>query len=158
LSGHGARIRQLAFAPDARELVSASHDRTIRVWDCSVGTEHSRSELGVEYLESAAFSADGKTLVASQVYGEPIAIRESATGRELHRIQVAGSKGSVVALSPDGRILASGSVAPRYASEGEDRSLHLWEMATGREVARFRPGSTTVVSLAFAPDGRSLVS
>jgi cysteinyl-tRNA synthetase len=35
--GHMALIRSIAFTPDGRQLVSASDDKTIRVWDLATG-------------------------------------------------------------------------------------------------------------------------
>ncbi|MBZ9741535.1 MULTISPECIES: WD40 repeat domain-containing protein [unclassified Mesorhizobium] len=35
--GHSARVTDLAFTPDGEELVSASDDKTIRVWDWQSG-------------------------------------------------------------------------------------------------------------------------
>jgi WD40 repeat protein/tRNA A-37 threonylcarbamoyl transferase component Bud32 len=54
-----------------------------------------------------------------------------------------------LAVSPDGRTLASA---------GEDRMIRLWEMPTGRALARWEPHDARVTALAFRPDGRTLVS
>jgi WD40 repeat protein len=54
-----------------------------------------------------------------------------------------------VAFSPDGRTLASA---------GNDRLIHLWEPATGKEVTRWPAHRHAILCLAFAPDGRALVS
>jgi WD40 repeat protein len=51
-----------------------------------------------------------------------------------------------VAFSPDGRTLATGS---------EDRSVRLWNPATGHELAVLRE-KQHVTGLAFAPDGKEL--
>jgi hypothetical protein len=53
-----------------------------------------------------------------------------------------------VAFSPDGRLLASGSF---------DKTIELWEVATGSEVDTLGP-TGYVVSVAFSPDGRLLAS
>ena len=54
-----------------------------------------------------------------------------------------------VSLSPDGRLLATG---------GFDGVVHLWDVATGREIRRFEGHTYAVHSIAFSADGRRLVS
>jgi WD40 repeat protein len=54
-----------------------------------------------------------------------------------------------VALSPDGRTLASGSA---------DCSIKLWDMASGRELRTLNGNANMVSSVAFSPDGRTLAS
>ena len=54
-----------------------------------------------------------------------------------------------LAVSPDGKLLATGGV---------DRTIHLWEILTGRELARWEAHDSGVTALAFRPDGKTLVS
>jgi WD domain, G-beta repeat len=54
-----------------------------------------------------------------------------------------------VALSPDGRTLATGSF---------DKTARLWEVATGREIAALKGHDAPVWSVAFSPDGRLLAT
>lgn len=55
----------------------------------------------------------------------------------------------VVAFSPDGKTLASGS---------EDKSIILWDVKTGRQRVTMKAHTDEVVSIAFSPDGKRLVS
>jgi predicted NACHT family NTPase len=54
-----------------------------------------------------------------------------------------------VALSPDGRTLASGSL---------DKTIKIWNMSTGQEIRTLNGHSIAVFSVAFSPDGRTLAS
>jgi WD40 domain-containing protein/TIR domain-containing protein len=54
-----------------------------------------------------------------------------------------------VAFSPDGRTALSG---------GDDKTLKLWDVATGKEIRTFTGHIAPVHSVAFSPDGRSALS
>jgi WD40 repeat protein/serine/threonine protein kinase len=54
-----------------------------------------------------------------------------------------------VAVSPDGRLLASG---------GEDAIINLWSAVTGRDRAALRGHTDAVVALVFSTDGKALFS
>lgn len=67
-----------------------------------------------------------------------------ATGKETATLKGHTEVVSSVAFSPNGRTLASGS---------HDKSIKLWEVASGRNVS-----TIGVLSVAFSPDGNTLAS
>jgi hypothetical protein len=58
-----------------------------------------------------------------------------------------------VAFSPDGRYALSGSGWPQG-----DKTMRLWDVASGREVRRFEGHTDQVHAVAFSPDGRRALS
>ena len=63
-----------------------------------------------------------------------------------------------VALSPDGRYLATGGLVPHSREIDADPQIHLWELASGQEVARLEGHRESTRGLAFSPDSRWLAS
>jgi U3 small nucleolar RNA-associated protein 12 len=62
LEGHFAEIRDLAFTHDGRTLISASHDKSIRIWEESeelvVLAEQEAAEIEKDYLEKMIDAED----------------------------------------------------------------------------------------------------
>ena len=54
-----------------------------------------------------------------------------------------------MAFSPDGRRIVSGSY---------DKTVKVWDAATGQETLTLKGHSMAVTSVAFSPDGRRIVS
>ena len=65
-SGHEDDIRSAAFSPDGKRIVTASWDRTARIWDAATGKPIGEPLRGHEdVVMSAAFSPDGQRIVTA---------------------------------------------------------------------------------------------
>ncbi len=65
LKGHTDRVRSASFSPDGSRIVTASVDRTAKVWDAQTGAEVLTLKGHTGVVRSASFSPDGSRIVTS---------------------------------------------------------------------------------------------
>jgi WD40 repeat protein len=65
LKGHSLTVNSACFSPDGAQIVSASDDKTARVWDTRFGGKQKLKLLHPGIVNSALFSSDGKLIVTA---------------------------------------------------------------------------------------------
>ena len=123
-------------------------DNTIRVWDAASGAHIRTLEGHTDWVNSVAFSPDGRTL-ASGSRDSTIRLWDAASGAHIRTFTGHTWSVSSVAFSPDGGTLASGS---------RDSTIRLWDAASGAHIRTLTGHTNNVPSVAFSPDGRTLAS
>jgi WD40 repeat protein len=60
-------VCSVAFSPDGKRIITASWDKTARLWDADSGKQIGEITGHVDALTGAAFSPDGKRIVTASV-------------------------------------------------------------------------------------------
>jgi WD40 repeat protein len=101
-------VAALTFSPDGRRLATASHDRTVRLWDVASGLELHQLVGHTDWVTSAAFTPDGATLATTGNDGT-VRLWDAATGA-VRAMLAPAARGEWAVVLPDGgyRISDSG--------------------------------------------------
>src|SRR5205085_377880 len=111
-------------------------------------------------------SPDGRLLATTTMNSSQVKLWEVATGREL-RTFIGSSGGASSAFAPFTGIstVAFSHDSRRLAAGGHDGSIKVWDVLNGHEVSTIAGGQRNspdneigVYSLAFSPDGQTLVA
>src|SRR5215813_2139926 len=82
LGGHDAAVVSAAFSPDGSRIVTASDDKTLRIWDAASGKEIALLRGHDNAVRSAVFSSDGLRSVTAS-YDKTARIWDAASGKEI---------------------------------------------------------------------------
>ncbi|ETO30695.1 WD repeat-containing protein [Reticulomyxa filosa] len=136
------------FSLDGKQIVSATNDKKIRIWDVASGNELQILKghpLRATYVQ---FSPNAK-MVVSCSGDKTVILWDVVSGQEIKRLE--GHSGNVrsVQFSPDGDTVVSCSF---------DNSIRLWDVDSGKEIKKMEGHSHFVNDVKFSKDGKMLVS
>ncbi|HEY7315774.1 MAG TPA: sigma-70 family RNA polymerase sigma factor [Gemmataceae bacterium] len=155
----GKEIRRLERAPawlcaltlsaDGKRLAAGEYYNRLFLWDVATGKLRPPIPLPAPHghTQQILFTPDGRTL-ALRDSTNTILLWDAVHNKKLHELKSPSRYVKCLAVSSDGKTLASGG-------EG-DPQIHLWDIASGKEKPHITGDKSIDLSLAFSPDGKTL--
>jgi WD40 repeat protein len=158
LDGLSGRVQAISCLADG--VVRVVEERNaISTWNRATGEKlHEFTTSHRRQINSAAFSPDGKQIATSGLFDDLIILWDAETGTELRRIQVANTKGSHLAFTPNGKVLVSAPIGLTSTTEDYDTDIRFWNVSTGEPLANIKCESVTASSITVAPNGKQFIT
>ncbi|MDJ0364680.1 WD40 repeat domain-containing protein [Hymenobacter sp. H14-R3] len=148
--GRSNAITSVAFNPAGTELLTASGDHTLRVWNTTTWDQKNVLNGHADEVWDGRYSPNGRYVV-SGAWDNTARVWELRTQQCTQVLAAHVSDVWATTFSPDGQLIATG---------GGDRKVKIWDAVTGLLVADLSGDLHTaeIENLAFSPNGHSLVS
>ena len=156
LAGHRDIVNSVCFTPDGKRALTASDDWTVIIWDLAKGNKTATFQGHESGVDIVCVSPDGKTALSccglhSSYTGDnhvavlwEIALCEPVRLLEGHTSYILS-----LGFSPDGKLAVSGSC---------DKTVKIWDVATGKCLCTFKGFSYHVDKVCFSPNGRQIAA
>ena len=145
---HGSHVNCVSFSPDGATLGSGGLDGSVKLWDPETKRNTATLPRHGGIVRAVSFSPDNSIIATASEDGT-VSLwdlqSETATTLSGHTPET-----WVMAFSRDGKLLAS--------KHGIDRGVHLWDTATGRNIATLSGQTLQVLAISISPDGATLAS
>jgi WD40 repeat protein len=148
MTGRENDILAVAVSQDGRKAITASADRTLKLWNlkeareevCLVG--HSGSVNAVALDENSHLAVSGSSDKTVKVWD--LKRVKSPAVPIGHFLKI-----NTLSISPDGRFLVSGS---------DDNTVKIWDLEKRQEIRSLKGHQGSVLAVAVTPDNRYVVS
>ncbi|CAL1583849.1 unnamed protein product [Knipowitschia caucasica] len=149
LKGHLAKIYAMHWAADSRQMVSASQDGKLLIWDTHTGNKLVAVPLKSAWVMSVAFAPSGN-LVASGGLDNMCTVYnvKAASPKTLRELDAHTGYLSCSRFLSDSEILTASG----------DTTCCLWDLETGKQKVIFTNHIGDCMSLALSPDQNCFIS
>jgi WD40 repeat protein/class 3 adenylate cyclase len=142
---HDAGVTDAAFNRTGDRIVTASYDKTARIWDVSKGREVAVLKGHQGPVERAGFSPDGRRVITA-ARDATARIWDVDSGAQLFALQPVGDFPTAV-FDPSGE---------RALTAGENSPVLLWDARTGTKLLSVKTKADSLAG--FSPDGRKFAT
>jgi len=145
---HEDVVTSAQFSPDGQRIVTASWDKTARLWDAASGKPIGEPMKHEGLVFSVQFSPDGQRIVTASA-DKTARLWDAASGKPIGEPMKHEDVVNSAQFSPDGQ---------RVATVLEDKTARLWDAASGGSVGEPMKHEGIVNSAQFSPDGQRIVT
>ncbi len=146
--GHTYNIKTIQFNTKATKILTASSDRSVKIWDVRSGLLLHSLEAHTGYVNTACFSPDENYILTASNDGTAI-LWETKTGTIIHVLKGHENLVLSAAFSQDGKKIITASW---------DFTAKIWDTQNG-ELLHTLKGHTAFLTLAsFSPDGNKAIT
>lgn len=146
--GHTSNVESAAYSPDGNYIITASWDKTAKIWDALTGTLLMTLQGHSENLCSAAYSHDGKFIVTAS-WDRTAKVWDSSTGTLLRTITGHSDTVRFATFSPNGKFIITASC---------DKTAKVWDALTGSLLLSLDGHIDSVLSAIYSPDGNYIIT
>lgn len=125
LKGHTGSVLDCDVSRDNKYVVSASEDRTLRVWDTETHACIQQCVGHYDAVLACSFGGAGHAIFSSSSRDSSVRTWQTATGVVI--AVYSGHKGQVYGC-------AMGVIGPQVISSGEDATIRVWDMSDGSQL------------------------
>ena len=149
LEGHTGFVKAVAVMPDGQRVVSASYDKTLRLWDLASGATIRIFEGHADVVNAVAVLSGGQRFISAS-RDKTLKVWDLASGAVLKTFEGHADEVDTLTPLPDGRrvISASEKAGTRHGT------IKVWDLTSGTLVQTFE-GMRGVTLL---PDGQRIIS
>ncbi len=152
-NGDGDRLALAVWCTDDPRDIGPG---ALEVWDLKERRKVFSVAAHSSFVLGVAYSPKGDRLATCGL-DQTARLWDATDGRELFTLRGHEAPVKCVAFSPDGTMLASGGDDERSISMGvrggDDRTVRLWDVASGNDVRVLKGHKGGVLTVAFRPDG-----
>ncbi len=144
--GHTDIINSVEFSQDGKKILTASDDKTVKVWDTENGILLLNLADHTKRVDLAHFSKDGKKILSMKVMDNNLKIWDAEAGLLLHTLELE-NKGPIydAKFSPDDKTIVICA----------DDHLFFYNVISGRKIRSL--DMPTPITVVFSPDGRNIL-
>lgn len=150
LKGHTSYVTSAVFNHDGTKIVSASDDRTIRIWDVKTGKQIGEPLKGhTDGIISASFNCDG-TKIVSMLDDGRVKVWDRGTGKHTEKT-LKGHTGEIkfASFNHDGT---------KIALVSKDNTIKVWDIEKGEQIGTsLKEPVGKVNSVTFNHDGTKII-
>jgi WD40 repeat protein len=145
---HDGVVEAASFSPDGTRIITASADKTARIWDATTGKPFGEPLRHDETVRAASFSPDGKLVVTASA-DKKVRIWDATTGRlrgdPLHHDKMVWT----ACFSPDGT---------RVVTVSGDNKVRIWDATTGKPLGEPLRHDNSLKVVSMSRDGTRIVT